>query len=409
MNQYDVIIVGAGPAGATAAKILAENKRRVLLLDQKKSRSDKPCGGGLPTRVLKRFPYIEPFIDSTSYGSVMYSSSLRYQYRMVRDTPFLFMVQRKMFDQGLVDLAVQSGATFRDQTRVVDLNIMKDHAQIILENGEVITSNLVLACDGVRSVVAEKICLSTNRDKSCVCLFLEVPVSQEQLDRVYTKKRIAHIFIKTQKIAGYGWVFPKKNSINIGLGEFEPAVDPCKDKRNIKELFEEFIQSLTEKNIIPSDIPLGDVKGGLLPVFPLEKTYSDRVLLCGDAAGFVNPITGEGIYYAMVSGELAAGITEQAIQQNNTSQQFLSRYQKQWKREFGNDLIMLGRFNKQWGKDSEKIVRFITLDKTFAKLTIGIMGGQLSFSKYKYLLFLRYFYVSFKDKLFPSHTKPKKR
>ena len=96
--NYDVIVVGAGPAGSTAAKNLAEKGIKVLLLDKAKFPRDKPCGGGLPTRVKKRFPYIEPFIDSVSYGTTMYSSSLRYKCDLLREKPFVDMVLRKDFD-----------------------------------------------------------------------------------------------------------------------------------------------------------------------------------------------------------------------------------------------------------------------------------------------------------------------
>ncbi len=111
-ETYDVVIVGAGPSGSTAAKCLAEKEYNVLLIDRDAFPRDKPCGGGLPTRVMKQFPYIEEFIDSISYGSYTHSSSLRYTLKFVRDQPFLATVLRKDFDDGLVKLAVLAGATF---------------------------------------------------------------------------------------------------------------------------------------------------------------------------------------------------------------------------------------------------------------------------------------------------------
>ncbi len=105
--KYDVVVIGAGPAGSTAAKCLAENGIKVLLLDKSEFPRDKPCGGGLPTRVLKRFQYIEPLIDSISFGSSTYSSSHRYRFDLIREKPLLLNVIRKDFDYGLVNLQVQ--------------------------------------------------------------------------------------------------------------------------------------------------------------------------------------------------------------------------------------------------------------------------------------------------------------
>ena len=134
-----------------------------------------------------------------------------------------------------------------------------------------------------------------------------------------------------------------------------------------------------------------------MPVFPLKKTYGDRVLLCGDAAGFINPITGEGIYYAMMSGTMAAEVVVDALKTDGVNARFLSRYQKKWLKEFGNDLKILGRFNRQWGKDSEKIVRLMSRDKKFAKLIIGVTGGQVNITRYLPVLFLSYFSALIKD------------
>ena len=395
--KYDVVVVGAGPAGSTAAKYLAEKGVKTLLIDKESFPRDKPCGGGLPTRVMKQFPYIEDFIDSISYGSVTHSSSLKYKLDFVREKPLLVTVLRKDFDYRLVKIAIEKGVVFIDGKTVTDIKNLKNKPKIVLNDGQEIESKIVIGCDGMRSIVAEKAQLSEKTDDFCICLIQEQPMSTKQLDQYFTKKRMMHLFIKTQGIAGYGWIFPKKKSVNVGMGEFESAADAKRPKPNFKEIYAKYIDTLKENKILPSDFKIENLKGATIPVFPLKKTYADHVLLCGDAAGFINPITGEGIYYAMVSGEIAADVVAEALNAHDASEEFLSRYQKIWKDEFGKDLKVLGRFNNQWGKSSERFVRLLSKDRKFAKLMIGVTGGRISISKYKWILILRFLYVSLKD------------
>jgi len=395
--KYDVVIVGAGPSGSTAAKSLAENGKKVLIIDKQKFPRDKPCGGAIPTRVMKQFPYVEEFIDSISYGSYTHSSSLKYTLKFVREKPFLATVIRKDFDDGLVKLAVNAGAMFLNSKTVKDVTTQKDKVVLLLDDNEKIEAKIVLGCDGMRSIVAEKTNLCKKMDDICISVVQEQPMSTQQLQKYFTDKKIVHLFIKTQGIAGYGWIFPKKKHINIGMGQFESAVDLSKPRPNLKESYKKYIKLLKEKKMLPKDFPIENVKGGTLPVFPLKKTYSDRVLICGDAAGFINSITGEGIYYAMASGEMAANVALESLDSDDMSSEFLSKYQDLWYDKFGKDLKLLGRFNKMWGTDSEKIVRLLSKDLKFAKLIIGITGGRISISRYRIKLIIRYIYVLIKD------------
>ena len=394
---YDVVVIGAGPAGSTAAKYLAENNINVLLLDKSKFPRDKPCGGGLPTRVLKRFPYIEPLIDSISFGSSTYSSSHRYKFDLIREKPLLLNVIRKDFDYGLVNLALKAGATFLEGKTVIDVSIRQNNAFVILDDGQSIETQMVIGSDGTRSIVAEKTNLSEKMQALCIALVQEQPMTPKQLDTYYTSKRLVHLFIKVQGIAGYAWIFPKKHCVNIGIGEFQSALSNSKPNISLKDTYEKFIAVLKEKKLLPEEFIIENLKGATLPIFPLKNTYRDRLVICGDAAGFINPITGEGIYYAMVSGQIASKVIINGLKQKDLSKEFLSQYPTLWYDDFGKDLKLLGRFNYQWGKDSEKIVRLFTRDKKFAQLITGVTGGQISFSKYKGALIIRFIYAVIKD------------
>lgn len=394
--DYDVVVVGAGPAGSTAAKNLAEKGIKVLILDKAQFPRDKSCGGGLPTRVLKRFPYIESFIDSISFGSITYSSSLRYKLEIIREKPLVMMVLRKTFDYGLLNIAINKGVVFQGGMSVIDVIVQKNKVSVMLDDGRTIETKIVIGCDGMRSIVAEKTNLCNKLDVLCVSLVQEQPLTSKQLITFFTKKRLIHLFIKAQGIAGYGWVFPKKNCVNVGIGEFRSAISKAKPITPLKETYEAFVATLKKKKILPDDFPIENLKGAALPIFPLENTFGERVLLCGDAAGFINPITGEGIYYAMVSGSIAATVIADGLKADDLSSRFLSRYQTICNNDFGKDLKLLGKFNSQWGKNTEKIVRLMKQDKKFAKLIVGVTGGQISFTKYKSALIIRYLFSTLK-------------
>jgi geranylgeranyl reductase family protein len=246
---YDVIVVGAGPAGSTAAKNLAEKGIKVLLLDKAIFPRDKPCGGGLPTRVQKRFPYIQPYLDSVSYGTSMFSSSLRYKCDLIRDKPFLEMVLRKDFDHGLLSLAQKAGAAFLGGKSVVDIVVQKDKVSVMLEDGQTMETQMVIGSDGMHSVVAEKTNLSKKLEVLCVSLMQEQPMTPKQLTTFFTKKRMIYLFIKAHGIAGYAWVFPKKNSVNIGIGEFQSAISKAKPKIPLKETYEKFIAKIGRAHV----------------------------------------------------------------------------------------------------------------------------------------------------------------
>jgi geranylgeranyl reductase family protein len=397
--EYDIVVVGAGPAGSTAAKTLAEQGLSVLLIDKEKFPRDKPCGGGLPIRVLNRFKYVKDkgLIESYSYGGFAHSSSLKYKVELQRNEPIVAMILRKKFDYELVKLAIESGSVFIDEKSAKDIKILKDKARILLNDGTNVESQIVIGADGVWSNIAKKSGLNQSRKNVGICLFQEYPMSSETLDRFFGEKRLCHIHMKLQGIAGYGWVFPKKEHLNIGIVEYRLAASRPKGKTKLSEVYKNYINILKGSKIIPDDLKMGRVKGWALPIFPLEKTYSDRVILCGDAGGFINPVSGEGIYYAMSSGEIAARVITEALEVGETDERFLSMYQKNWKNDFGRDIKLLSRSAKQWTKENEKFVKLASRDEKLADMALGILHGRLSIHEYRWKLIRRYLYVYFKE------------
>lgn len=405
--KYDIAIVGAGPAGSTAAKFICDKGYKVALIDKSKFPRDKPCGGGLTAHVLKRFKNIisDDMIDSYSYGGTTFSHSLKYQIKFTNNEPVTTMTLRKNFDYGLVKIAIRAGAKLIEDEKVIDIKIDKDKATIVTDKGTTIDSDIIIGADGVWSLVAKKIGLRKKNNPIGLCVFEEYELDKEMLDKYFGELRLGYIHSKFDNLNGYGWVFPKNKHINIGIGELDYNPQQNKNKTNLKNVYYNYISTLKKQKLIPEKIKINNIKGGAFPIIPLNKTYSKRVILVGDAAGFVNPVSGEGIYYAMASGQLAAETIQNALESKDASEKFLSKYQKNWKKDFGKELRLMYWFAKRQSRTkSEKNFRLLKDDEKLNQLLSKVMAGHLSFNEYKWKIARRYLYCLIKD--FLKKTNP---
>lgn len=398
--DYDVAIVGAGPAGSTAARLLSEKGNNVLLIEKNKFPRDKPCGGGLTKRVLEEFNFLNnpAYIDSYSYGGILHSPSLNYKVEVIKDEPLIGMVSRNEFDFKLANLAVNKGTVLIDNKAVVDVKISKYNVEIFFNNEDSIKSKILIGADGVWSLIAKRTALRENSIDYGICIVEEFNVEDKILDNFFGKNRICHHFSQPLNINGYGWVFPKKENLNIGILEFIIR-DKKIIKHNILDLFKEYIKILKKNNIIPDSIHIKNFKGGAIPITPLDKTYFNRVVLIGDSAGFSSALTGEGIYYAMKSGKIAAEIIDKALKSGDTSEHLLSKYQEIWKKDFGKDLYLFYRNRKKQRKINNKIYEIVNSDNKLLELYMGIGLGTISINKNKWKLLKRYIYSSLKYKI----------
>lgn len=396
--KYDVVIVGAGPAGSTAAKFLSEEGVKTLLIDKNNFPRDKPCGGGLPYRVIKSFPYVEAegFIESYSCGGYAYYQTSKYELKHIGDEPLIGMVLRKKFDHGLVKLAVDAGCKLMEKGKVINVKITDKNAEVLLENGEIIESEMVIGADGVNSVIAKKTGLRQKGLQRSVCVLHEFKVNEKTVEEYFTEKRLCYIHSRFRNVSGYGWVFPKKEHINIGIGEMIHIRGSGK-KINLLEIHKEYIRFLKQQKIIPDNLKIGECIGGALPIYPLDKTYSNRVVLVGDAAGLISCTTGEGIYYAMSSGKHAASTLAELLPDEKTDEISLSKYEETWKNDFGKELMILKKLVKRQSLGSvEKLFKKAHNDRRLTELLIEIMLGKSSVAECKNELVKRYIYSSIK-------------
>ncbi len=334
--DYDVIIVGAGPAGSTAAKRLMDYRpdTRVLLVDKAKQLPrPKPCGGYLGAEVLDQFPYLKGkeghFVESESHQGILHSPDLRYQ---VGGRTRMLGVLRPTFDGYLVGLAQQAGAQVGLRSRVIDVKPSAEQVVVEFEDGRQISSKVVVGADGAASIVARRTGLHQGWQSREVCrtIVKEFPVEPEYILDHYGPDRPIHLFLQFNQIPGYAWVFPKAHQINVGLGCF------ANYSIRLIDYFRVLVRLLKQKSMLPESVNLKGVEAGICPtVGPLRTTQRNRVLLIGDAAGFVSPSTGAGIVPGMQSGQLAAQTLAEASDRQQFDNVFLQRYQFRWEKVIG--------------------------------------------------------------------------
>ncbi|MEA1924275.1 MAG: NAD(P)/FAD-dependent oxidoreductase [Candidatus Altiarchaeota archaeon] len=334
MDEYDVVVVGAGPAGSTAARFAAE-KARVLLVDKHKEiGSPKRCGEGLTLDAFRdlNIPLDKRFINKEIYGSIVYAPGGR-KIEVKSDEPSGYVIERKIFDKFLAAEASRNGA-----------RVLADaYAKLNIENGRIsgvrirhqeeerdIKAGIVIAADGVESQTARQAGINTTIRPRDMDSCFEYEMSDIEIEN----PEAIHVFIGN-KIApgGYTWIFPKDDDrANVGVGVSGG------EEKTAKYYIDRFIKSrpdLRRGSIL-------EVNVGCIPVgASLKELVKDNLMVVGDAARQVNPIHAGGVHNAMLAGKLAGATAAEAIDSGNLG--ILKRYELEW--------------NSSKGKQLEKLLR----------------------------------------------------
>jgi geranylgeranyl reductase family protein len=384
VTTFDVIVAGGGPAGATAAKILGEAGVSTLLLDKSAFPRDKPCGGGISARALVRFPYLKNALANipTSWVSkVHFESPSGFVVDYRSPDPLYLMIRRCDFDNLLFSLA---RPRIKVSTGLVrKLSVHSDHVSVGTDNGE-FRARMVIGCDGANSIIARGSGLRSGGVQSdyAIDMMEETPrqeLSTAEPDRMY-------IYYRIRSHYGYGYVFPKATHMNVGVG-FKLDYYLANLRGEHYAHHQAFVNDLKTKHLLTGQSNRANFRAFPLPISgPLARTYTDRVLLAGDAGGFVNALTAEGIYYAMASGELAARAAIQAIRADNFASAQLSNYETAWKQEIGDELSNSVRLQKLLLADPtriDRIVRAASRHAVLADLLARFATGALTHTQFK--------------------------
>ena len=336
-DRTDVIVVGAGPGGSTAAKLLADRGYSALLIDRANFPRHKTCASWINRLAFERFSYLKKslshLVENPFYGVAFYDRSVEREVTYHERQPSGYLSLRSKFDDGLRLIAMQAGARFMGGCAVADLFEERDGVRVRLEDGREVTGRVVIGADGASSRVAVKAGLRKGWSPGdyVLCANTDVPFPPEGIRAFYGERFPFRVFLEYKGIQGYGWVFPKREHVCIGIGAL------LKDGRSIRPLFGEFLQTLRLRNQIPPDLPEGKVYFDLDPVggvYRIPSLVRGRIMLIGDAAGFVSGSTGEGIYPAMVSAEVAVDLIHEALKGSSPASA-LEGYNNQWRAELG--------------------------------------------------------------------------
>lgn len=328
--EFDIIIVGAGPAGATAVIALQNSGLKIAVIDKDIFPRDKICGDAVSSvakRILRQInPDLETdLLDFAPKSNITTATvySPKFEKLEVAFSKVGHCIRRIDFDNWLYNHALKNtNATFFHNNKVKNIAVEKNNVTVKLEKGETITANLIIGCDGAHSEVAKQLAgfkVNKNHYSGAIRQYYKNI-------KGLTGNSLEVYFLKDY-LPGYFWIFPlSNNEANVGFGMLSKTIS--EQKIDLKKSMNQIINNIPEiAERFKNATPLEDVKGFGLPLGSKKYAISgNNFMLCGDAASLIDPFSGEGIETAMESGKFAAEQAIKCFTENNFTAAYLQAY-----------------------------------------------------------------------------------
>ena len=363
-QSHDVIVVGAGPAGATLAYELGKKGIGVLVLEKEKLPCYKCCAGGVTSKAAKLLDFDISEVAEDVIYELRFTFKLGRPYLGQHSQPLIYTVMRDVFDHFLVKRAQQLGAVLMDGQKVTQIQVSADWIEISTTDN-IFRSRLVVGADGAYSVVARELGMGRGIEYA-VGMESEIVVPQEEMAKWKSRVQIDLGCIP----GGYAWVFPKRNHLSIGAGCLASKA------RHLNRHHQKFLNSLSigsytiarsSSHFIPTC-----TKGRLV--------WQDKALLLGDAAGFADPLTGEGIYNAIHSAQLAAPVIENSLVRGKVG---LQDYQQIVERKIVSELRIARTLSKNFVRFPRLAFGMLNQSDGAWRAMCGLICGELQYADIK--------------------------